>query len=212
MSLVVIVKRHTLGTESQHGNNKLKLVMKQLPKIETKRLILTELRAADIPLIVKYATNKNISDNTLNIPFPYSERDAIYWINLSNQGFKSKTHFIFAIRMKNQDEFIGGIGLRLEQDFFRAEIGYWMAEPFWNKGYMTEATQSIIDFGFDKLGLNKLAASHIELNPASGKVMVKCGMTKEGELKEHICKNAIFHNLILYGLTKKDYERITMNR
>jgi ribosomal-protein-alanine N-acetyltransferase len=121
-------------------------------------------------------------------------------------GIKNKKQFIFAIRLKEQAAFIGGIGLTVEQQFSRAEIGYWIGEPFWNNGYTTEATQSIIDFGFGKLGLNKIAASHIAANPASGKVMIKCGMMKEGELKEHTCKNAIFHDLILYGLTRKEYE------
>jgi RimJ/RimL family protein N-acetyltransferase len=180
--------------------------MKQLPKIETNRLFLNELNAADIPQIVEYAANKNISDYTLNLPFPYSEKDAVYWLNLANQGLKSKTHFIFAIRMKSSNEFIGGIGLTVEQRFFRAEVGYWIAEHFWNNGYTTEATKAIIDFGFAELGLNKITSSHLEKNPASGKVMIKCGMIKEGELKEHVCKNSIFHTLILYGLTKAEHK------
>jgi len=127
--------------------------MEQLPKIETDRLILTELKAADIPQIVKYAANEKISAYTLNLPFPYSEKDAVYWINLANQGLKNKTHFIFAIRLKTRNEFIGGIGLTVEQNFFRAEIGYWIAEPFWNNCYTTEATKAIINFSFDTLGL-----------------------------------------------------------
>jgi RimJ/RimL family protein N-acetyltransferase len=184
----------------------------QLPKIETERLFLTELKAADIPHIVRYAANKSISDNTLHIPFPYSEKDAVYWIHLANQGLRNNTHFIFAIRLKTGDEFIGGIGLTIEQKFFRAEIGYWIAEPFWNQGYTTEATKAMIEFGFHDLGLNKITSSHFEHNPASGKVMVKCGMTKEGELKEHICKSSVFHTLVLYGLRKAEYKREMTNR
>jgi [ribosomal protein S5]-alanine N-acetyltransferase len=186
--------------------------MESLPKIETDRLILTELQSNDISRIVNYAANRNISEYTLNLPYPYSEKDAVYWINLSNQGLKNGTHYIYAIRLKNSNEFIGGIGLTVEQRFSRAEIGYWVAEPFWNNGYTTEATKSIIEFGFDKLALNKLTSSHLEKNPASGKVMIKCGMTKEGELKEHVCKNGAFHTLIVYGLTKTDHEKSTTNR
>lgn len=84
--------------------------MEQFPTIETARLILSELHAADIPQIVACAANKNIASNTLNLPDPYSEKDAIYWINLANQGFKQKTQFIFAIRRKDPASFIGGIG------------------------------------------------------------------------------------------------------
>lgn len=178
--------------------------MKQFPMIETERLVLAELRTADIPQIVKYAANKNISDNTLNLPFPYTEKDAVFWINMAEQGFKTNTNIIFAIRLKETDGFIGGIGLTIEQRFFRAELGYWIAEPFWNQGLTTEAAKAVIRFGFDKLGLNKLTCSHFEKNPASGKVIVKSGMIKEGYLKEHVCKSGIFHDLVVYGLTKKD--------
>jgi len=176
--------------------------MNQLPQIETERLILTELKAADIKDIVRYASNKKISDYTVNLPHPYFEKDAIYWINLANQGLKSGTHYIFAIRLKKDNQFVGGIGLTVEKRFNRAEIGYWIAEPFWRKGFATEATTRIIEFGFDKLELNKLTSSHLTKNPASGKVMQKSGMTQEGELKEHVLKKTEYHDLVLYGITK----------
>lgn len=178
--------------------------MEQFPRIETERLVLAELRRSDIPLIVKYAANKNISDNTLNLPFPYTEKDAVFWINMASQGFRTHTNIIFGIRLKELDEFIGGIGLTIEQRFSRAEIGYWIAEPFWNRGLTTEAAKAVIRFGFEKLGLNKLTCSHFEKNPASGKVIVKSGMIKEGHLKEHVCKDGVFHDLVVYGLTRKE--------
>ncbi|WP_299361440.1 GNAT family N-acetyltransferase [Winogradskyella sp.] len=177
--------------------------MNQLPQIETERLILSELKSEYIEDIVKYASNKNISDYTLNLPHPYSEKDAIYWINLAHQGLKSGTNYIFAIRLKNENKFVGGIGLTVEKRFNRAEIGYWIAEPFWRKGIATEATKAMIEFGFNALKLNKLTSSHLAKNPASGKVMQNSGMTKEGELKAHILKKTEYHDLILYGITKK---------
>lgn len=181
--------------------------MESFPTLETGRLLLTELKSTDIPMIVKYASNKKISDNTLNIPYPYLERDAIFWINLANQGFQNSTNLIFAIRLKTDRNFIGGMSLSITQQFKRAEIGYWIAEPFWRKGFATEAIQSVIKFGFENLDLNKLTSSHFAKNPISGKVMVNGGMKKEGHLKEHVQKNSEYQDLILYGLTKTDYER-----
>ena len=181
--------------------------MDEFPKIETERLFLGELKAADIPAIVKHASNKNISDFTLNLPFPYSEKDAIYWINLANQGFKDGTNIIFGIKRKSDNQFIGGIGLTIARIFNRAEIGYWIAEPFWGKGYATEATRSIIKYGFEHLDLNKFTSSYLAKNPASGKVMKKSGMTKEGELKEHVHKASEYHDLIVFGLTKAQFEK-----
>ena len=181
--------------------------MQPFPEIETARLRLGELQPGDIPQIVKYAANPRIAAHTLNLPSPYTDKDAVFWINLANQGFQNGTHFIFAIRHKAGNEFIGGIGLTVEPRFNRAEVGYWLGEPFWNRGYVTEATQAIIRFGFGSLGLNKITSSHLAQNPASGRVMQKSGMTREGELKEHIRKDTAYHTLVLYGLTRSDYEK-----
>ena len=181
--------------------------MNLFPRLETDCLILSELQTTDIDRIIMYASNRRVSEYTINIPFPYSEKDALYWVNSAYQGFNSRTQFIFAIRLKEQGDFIGGIGVTLTPQNLRAEIGYWLAEPFWNKGIMTEATKAVIEFAFNTLGVNKLTASHLQINSASGQVMMKCGMYKEGILKEHIFKNAVFHSLVVYGLTKTDYEQ-----
>ena len=177
--------------------------MDKFPKIETERLFLTELRAEDISNIVKYASNKNISDFTQNIPFPYAEKDAIFWINMANQGFKNRNQYTFAIRQKDKDDFIGGIGIKIERKNNRAEIGYWIGEPFWGNGFATEATKAVIKFGFENLDMNKFTSSHLANNPASGKVLKNSGMKREGELKEQILKNSKYIDLILFGLTKK---------
>jgi RimJ/RimL family protein N-acetyltransferase len=181
--------------------------MKTFPKIKTERLFLTELKAEDIPNIVKYASNKNISNFTQNIPFPYGEKDAIFWINIANQGFENGNQYTFAIRPKDNGNFIGGIGIKIEQNNNRAEIGYWIGESFWGKGYATEATKAIIKFGFENLNLNKFTSSHLANNPASGKVLKNSGMKKEGELKENILKESKYIDLILFGLTKEQNEK-----
>jgi len=161
--------------------------MNKFPEIKMDRLILGKLSINDVPKIIEFAGNKKVAQTTLNIPHPYGESDAIFWINSANQGFKqgfkNKTQFTFAIRTKTQEKFIGGIGLKLNIKFQRGVLGYWIAEPFWNKGYATEAVEAILKFGFNNINLNKIYATHLVENPASGKVMIKNGMIKEGELK-----------------------------
>ncbi len=92
--------------------------------LKTERLILNELKPIDIPQIVKYAGNKNIAKNTLNIPHPYAEKDAEFWIHSAKKGRDRGTQFTFAIRLIPKNEFIGGIGLKVERRFDRAEMGY----------------------------------------------------------------------------------------
>ncbi len=180
--------------------------MLEFPQLETARLVLGKIPIDDISKIIEYAGNKKIAENTLNIPHPYEEKDAVFWINSSNQGFENKTQFTFAIRLKSTNEFIGGIGLKINTRFNRAELGYWIAEPFWNKGYTSEAARAILNFGFQKLDLNKIYATHLFENPASGKVMIKNGMIKEGELIYHYKKGDTFKSVIQYRLTKSEFE------
>ena len=186
-------------------------MLSKFPEIETSRLILSRLKSADVPDIVRFASNKKIFKTTLNLPDPYSEEDAVYWINLANDGFKKGTDLILGIRQKPNLNFIGGIGLRINRRFNRAEIGYWIAVPFWNEGFATEATKAIISYGFQHLNLNKFTSSHFAINPASGKVMSKCGMIEEGKLESHILKGGTYHDLVLYGLTKEMYVNLDEN-
>lgn len=180
--------------------------MEKFPQLFTERLSLEKIRVQDIPKIVEYAGNEKIAKNTRNLPHPYEEKHAVFWINKANEGFENKTQFTFGIRLKSTEDFIGGIGLILNQAFNRAELGYWIAEPFWNKGYATEAVAAILEFGFDELNLNKILATHLVENPASGKVMINNGMIKEGELIEHIRKDGVYKSVVQYRLTKKEFE------
>ena len=153
--------------------------MKEYPQIETDRLILGKLSASDIPKIVEYAGNIKIAQNTLNMPHPYEEKDAIFWINLANESFANKSAYVFGIRLKSTNEFMGGVGIRLTPRFNHADLGYWLGEPFWNNGYMTEAVKAVLEFGFITLDLHKIFATYLIENPASGKVMYNNGMIKE---------------------------------
>ncbi len=180
--------------------------MDPFPLITTPRLALGQLSYTDIPQIIAYAGDAKVSATTLNIPHPYREEDAVFWINSANSGFRDGTQYTFAIRLQATDEFIGGIGLKLQQAFDRGALGYWIGVPFWNKGYTTEAVAGLLCFGFDTLHLNKIYATHLVENPASSQVMIKNGMIKEGELKDHTKKDGVYQSLIQYRLTKAEYE------
>ena len=180
------------------------------PKLETERLFLTRVYADDIPQIVTYAGDAKIAETTLNLPHPYEEKDAVFWINLANQGYINQNNYIFAIRLK-PDQFMGGCGLRIEERFERAEIGYWIGTPFWNQGYVTEAVSALIQYGFEELDLNKIYSTHIASNLSSGRVMQKNHMIKEAEMLDHIKKEGTYHTLIQYRLTRDEYLKLKTN-
>ncbi len=181
--------------------------MNEFPKITSNNLILDRITYLDIPCIVEYAGNIKVSETTLNIPHPYEEKDAIFWINNANNGFDAKTEFTFGVRTKISNEFVGGIGLKINNKFNRAVLGYWIAEPYWNMGYATEAVRAILKFGFEELYLNKIFGTCLVENRASGKVMIKNGMIKEGELKDQTKKQNTYRSVIQYRLTKEEFEK-----
>lgn len=109
---------------------------------------------------------------------------------------------------KDSPEVIGCIGLKIETKYQHAELGYWIGEPFWNKGYITEALGTLLAHGFNVLGLHKIFAHHMLENAGSGKVMIKNGMKQEGILKEHILKNGKFQTLIVYGILADEYNEM----
>ncbi len=158
----------------------------------------------DIPSIVTYAGNKNVADNTLNIPHPYTKRDAIIWIDNAIRGFERKSQYTFAIRLIQDENLIGAIGLRSSNEEHTMELGYWIGEPYWNKGYATEAAVAIVSFGFNQLKLKRIYAAHLIENPASGKVMQNIGMMKGGIISKYIMHKDIHVRLMEYRIDSTD--------
>ena len=75
-------------------------MLTQLPALTTPRLLLSALTATDIPQIITYAGDENISRYTLNIPHPYQEKDAVFWLNMASEGLADGSKYIFAVRDK----------------------------------------------------------------------------------------------------------------
>ena len=175
--------------------------MYKLPLLETKNLVLSSVEREDIPRIVDLMREKSISDNTGQIPFPYSEHDAEFWLGLIKEGLEKENAYSFAIRNKNK-EFLGAIGLH-DRGEKTAEIGYWLGKPHWNKGYASEAALEILHFGFEYIGFEKIIGIIFPFNPASGKVLEKIGMQQEKHLKNYIEKCGEKLDAIQYSISKE---------
>lgn len=163
-----------------------------LPRLTTPRLLLRQLRPEDVPDLVKYADNRKISDQIVNIPYPYREPQAAFRIAYVARGFKQGTHYVFAIIWEASQELIGEVSLHLDDARRRAQLSYWIGEPFWNQGIATEAAGAVLAFGFERLDLSHVIASHYAENPASGRVLEKIGLLATGRTG----------NLIQYRLSR----------
>ncbi|TQM19081.1 RimJ/RimL family protein N-acetyltransferase [Chryseobacterium aquifrigidense] len=177
-------------------------IMNKFPVIETERLVLSQLEERDIPFIVEYLQHRIFSDLTSNIPYPYVENDARSWVKMSKEAFDNNAGYTFAIRNK-EDQIIGAIGLH-DRDDDKAELGYWIGIPYWNKGYVTEAAEAIVNFGLNEMKFNKIFATHFLHNPASGRIMEKIGMEQEAILKQEMKKDGEYFDIVRYCILKTD--------
>ena len=173
--------------------------------IETKRLLLRQFKLSDAKLVREYAGEREVAKTTLNIPYPYEKGIAEHWIRTHKENFKNRLSVIFAITHKEEKHLIGAVGLELNNNYDHAELGYWIAKKYWNMGYCTEASEGVLKYGFNELGLNRIYARHLGINPASGKVMIKIGMHYEGLLRQHVKKWDEYHDIVYYGILKNDF-------
>ena len=175
------------------------------PILQSERLLLRKIELRDIENLIKYASNDKVSNNLFNYPNPYTEKDALARIAGINEGFKDKNRFAFVITIPPKDELIGEIGIRLETEHNKAEIGYWIAEPYWGKGIATEAVAAALKFGFEELKLNKIFATCFDRNKTSGKVLEKNKMILEGTLKQEYFFKGEYRDSLHFRLTRDEY-------
>ena len=171
-------------------------------QIATDRLLLRPFTLDDAPAVQRLVSAYEIAESTLLIPHPYPEGAAAEWI--SKHGKTPNTH-VFAIALRDADEVIGAIGIDIQPEHDRGEIGYWIGLPYWGRGYMTEAARAVVGWAFESLRLHRVFAQHFTRNPASGRVMQKLGMTHEGSLRQHDKKWGVYVDVEVYGILHSDW-------
>ena len=144
----------------------------------------------DIPALVKYLNNPTLIANTLKIPSPYTTNDGAEFID-EIKATPSKSVYLFTIRSKENDEMIGACGFhRSQENERRAEIGYWLAEPYWYQGLMVKVLNKSIEIIQGQWhNLVRLEARIFPWNKASMRVVEKCGFQFEGIRRKSLYKN-----------------------
>jgi RimJ/RimL family protein N-acetyltransferase len=140
---------------------------------ETDRLRLDMPRPDDIADIVFLANNRRIATMVKSLPHPFTLADGRNFV--ANAAHSSALGARFAIRLKSTGRFIGTAGFGPLDDDGPMHLGYWIGEPFWGQGYATEAAHAVVDFVFAKTPTERLAGAARVTNPASRRVLVKCG-------------------------------------
>lgn len=179
--------------------------MNEQPTLQTERLTLRPFVGHDAFDVERLAGARAVADTTLNIPHPYPHGGAAEWIRLHGPAWEAGTSVTFAITGKKTGALVGAISLIIKREHRRAELGYWIALDCWNRGYATEASRPILDFGFGVLGLRRIEARHFVRNPASGRVMEKLGMRREGVERDAAIKWDRFEALAVYSILEPEW-------
>jgi [ribosomal protein S5]-alanine N-acetyltransferase len=174
-----------------------------IPALETARLTLRPYTEADIPALLPLIGTREVAATTLRIAHPYSEQNARDFIAKTRREDEA---LWLAITLRDGGTLCGGVGLRLELEHSHAELGYWLGVPYWGRGYATEAARAMLCYGFDELKLHRILATHFKHNDASGKILRKLGMTREGCMRGHLRKWDKFLDVECYAILRSELE------
>lgn len=150
-----------------------------IPVLETERLVLRAPRIEDVAAVAELANNRRIAEMTANLPFPYRASDAHAFVETLAATPDSAS---FAIFLKREGDlaFAGMVSCGRRPTEPAPEIGYWIGEPFWGRGIATEAVRAVIDHTFCETDDALLLGSARVVNPASRRVLEKCGFQWSG--------------------------------
>ena len=159
-------------------------------------------RDSDLTSLVKYANNYNIARFLTNqFPHPYTDEDGRKFISsVANNNPVN----VFAIEVNG--EAAGAIGIFPQSDIHEknAEMGYWLAEPFWGNGIIPRAIEQTVEYGFKTFNITRIVARPFSINPASQRVLEKTGFVCEARLKNAVYKYGSYVDELIYAIRKND--------
>src|SRR6202165_5208953 len=151
-----------------------------IPVLETERLVLRAPRLEDAQRIAMLANERRIAENTARIPHPYALADAEAFLAAANRSDRETTFVI----VLTDGTLIGACGLELREGPGTAgtmpELGCWLGVAYWGRGFATEAVRALIDHAFTDLEHEMLISGARVNNPASRRVLEKCGFQWTG--------------------------------
>lgn len=165
-----------------------------MPTLQTQRLTLRPFRRGDAAEFARLAGDWAVASMTSDIPHPFSEEQALGWLKPARGEVR------FAI--VRDGHLIGGAGFYKRRSG-AAELGFWLGRPWWGRGYATEATRAVVQYGFSHVKLPGFSSAHFTDNRASARVLAKLGF--EPQARGMIACTARGHDVeaITYWLDRK---------
>lgn len=192
--------------------NRFDKMFRPFPVIETPRLILRKMEKQDSADMYEYACREETTRYLLWNPHPSINYTKSY-LNMVQKMYRTGGYYDWAVIEKESGRMIGTCGFaRLDDRHGIGEVGYVLNAAFRHHGYATEAASAVIEFGFRRLGLNRIEARYMVENTASRRVMEHCGMTYEGTLRQLMLVRGVYRDIGLCALLRQDYERMQSAR
>ena len=146
------------------------------PVLVTERLLLRAPRESDIAALVTLADNRNVAAMLARMPHPYGEAEARAFLDMANAR---RNGVAYALTLAGTGTLVGCAGLNVTDRGL--ELGYWVGEPYWKRGYATEAAHALVDLAFEDTAIQVLHCSTRVINPGSRRVIHKCGFQYAGQ-------------------------------
>ena len=180
-------------------------ILANLPTIETERLLLRKITLNDASDMFDYASNPEVSEYTMWSTHTSIE-DTKYFLKSLTKMYKRRELVDWGIVHKAEKKFIGTCGyVEWSMTHSRAEIGYAISARYWREGYMSEAVNAIIEFGFREMLLNRIVGRCEVNNIASARVMEKVGMQLEGILRQQLFVKGRYWDLKIYSILREEF-------
>lgn len=174
------------------------------------RVYLRSLLLTDAERIAKLANDYDIAYNISewgSFPNPYTREDAVDFISRAEIACADKTGFTFGICLKDTDELAGACGLNsVNYKNRRCEIGYWIGRDYQKKGYAFGAVGLLVEFAFQKLGMNRVYAITFLFNTGSSALLERLGFKREGVLRQDVFHKDRFENNLLFSVLREERE------
>lgn len=176
--------------------------------IETDRLIIRDFTLEDIDKVHLYAKDEKVVRFMEWGPNTYEETEAFVNYAIEEAAKEKRSKYDLAIICKDSNELIGGVALSESDEKNRvAVVGYTLNPKFWGKGYATEASRRMIEYGFEVHKFHRIEATCDVRNRGSARVLEKSGLKLEGVIREHILLRDGWRNSNLYSILNHEYTK-----
>lgn len=181
-------------------------VFADLPELETRRLVLRKFRLEDADDVYAYASDPEVTRYTI-FDYHTDKQQTLEYLNSVLVRYGLGEAAPWAIWHKGHEKVIGGCGFsHYDREHGRAEVGYAIARYYWGHGFTSEAMKTVVRFGFEQAGLNRIEARCIPSHTPSQRVMEKVGMKFESLQRQHSFFKGGYQDLTLFVILKSEFE------